>query len=234
MIGRRDLLIAGACVAAAGTAFGLRPRRRVSLQGAAKLDDIMPRRVGDWDSRDVSDLIAPQSSDSLMAKLYSETVGRVYTQRSTEAEIMMLLAHGDTQSNDLQLHRPEVCYPAFGFAISDSSAIDLPLGAGVGLPARQLVATAPGRKENIVYWSRLGEYMPIDGAQQRLDRLKTSMDGFVADGLLARFSMLGLDSAQSFATLVGFIRALVHAVPAAQRVALVGTPRAAKLAAQSA
>ena len=65
----------------------------------------------------------PTASDSLAAKLYGETVGRIYTQASTGAEIMMLLAHGDTQSNDLQLHRPEVCYPAFGFAISNSTAI---------------------------------------------------------------------------------------------------------------
>lgn len=231
MIARRDLLIGGACALAAGAAFALTPRHRISLQGTAKLDQFVPRQFGAWISRDVSDLIAPTTPDSLAAKLYGQTVGRIYTRGATGDEIMMLLAHGDTQSNDLQLHRPEVCYPAFGFAISNSSVIALPLAAGVTLPARQLVATAPGRQENIVYWSRLGEYMPVDGAQQRLDRLSTSMHGYVADGLLARFSMVGPDPSAAFAVLIPFIEQLVRATPANQRISLVGTMRASKLAA---
>jgi EpsI family protein len=233
MVARRDLLIAGACLAAAAGAYGLKPRRSVSLQGAARLDQFVPRKLGDWTSRDVSDLVAPPTPDSLAARLYGETVGRIYTQASTGAEVMMLLAHGNTQSNDLQLHRPEVCYPAFGFAITNSAAIEMPLPGGVTLPARHLVATAPGREENIVYWSRLGEYLPINGNQQRLDRLRTAMQGFVADGLLARFSMVGSDPQASFATLVPFIGQLVMAVPSRQRVSLIGTQRANQMAAHA-
>ena len=229
MIARRDLLIGGACVAAGAAAYELTPRHRISLQGSAKLEQIVPRRFGAWTSRDVSDLVAPQTPDSLMAKLYSEAVGRVYLHASTGAEVMMLLAHGDTQSNDLQLHRPEVCYPAFGFAISKSMAIALPLAGGVTVPARRLVAVAPGRQENIVYWSRLGEYLPIDGTQQRLDRLKTAMAGRVYDGLLARFSMIGSDTDTAFASVEGFIGELVLAVRGVQRVSLIGTTRASAM-----
>lgn len=230
MIGRRDLLIGGACLAGAAIAYELKPRRRVSLQGAAKLDQFVPRSFGGWTSRDVSDLVAPTTPDSLMAKLYEETVGRVYTQDSTHTEIMMLLAHGDTQSNDLQLHRPEVCYPAFGYAITNSQAIQLTLPGGVKLPARRLVATAPERQENIIYWSRLGEHFPVNGEQQRLDRLSTAMHGFVADGLLARFSMLGADPQAAFNISAAFIGELVQATPADKRISLVGTERAGKMA----
>jgi EpsI family protein len=231
MIARRDLLIGAACVAGAAIAYELKPRRKVSLQGAAKLEQFVPRRVGNWVSRDVSDLVAPTTPDSLMAKLYGETVGRVYTHDTTHAEIMMLLAHGDTQSNDLQLHRPEVCYPAFGYAISGSQPIQLRLAGGVNLPARRLVASAPERQENIIYWSRLGEHFPVNGEQQRLDRLSTAMHGFVADGLLARFSTLGADPELAFNTTAGFISDLVRAVPSDKRVSLIGTPRASEMAA---
>jgi EpsI family protein len=231
MINRRDLLIGGACLAAAGAAYGLKPRRRVSLQGSAKLEQVVPRRFAGWSSRDVSDLVAPKTEDSLAAKLYGETVGRVYAPLAGEIEIMMLLAHGDTQSNDLQLHRPEVCYPAFGFAISNSQPIQLPLPGGVKLPARRLVATAPGRQENIIYWSRLGEFLPTDGSQQRLDRLDTAMHGYVADGLLARFSVLGSDPGTAFEAVSDFIGQLVKAVPPGQRRSLIGSPRASAMAA---
>ena len=231
MIGRRDLLIGGACAAAGAAAYALKPRRRVSLQGEAKLDQIVPRRFADWTSRDVSDLVAPQTPDSLAAKLYGETVGRVYQQASTENEVMMLLAHGDTQNNELQLHRPEVCYPAFGFAISRSTAIRLPLPGGVHVPARRLVATAPGRQENIVYWSRLGEFLPSDGYEQRVDRLTTAMSGYVYDGLLARFSMLGSDPDAAFAVVEKLIDELIQAVPVQLRVSLIGTRFASAMAA---
>jgi EpsI family protein len=229
MIARRDLLIGGACVAAAAAAYGLTPRQRISLLGSAKLEQIVPRQFGTWTSRDVSDLVAPETPDSLMARLYSETVGRVYNQVSTGAAVMMLLAHGDTQSNDLQLHRPEVCYPAFGFAISRSTPIGLSLAGGVAVPARRLVAVAPGRQENIVYWSRLGEYLPTDGAQQRIDRLKTAMAGRIYDGLLARFSVLGSDTDAAFAMVQNFIGELVLAVRGPQRVGLIGTSRASAM-----
>ena len=231
MIARRDLLIGAACLVGAGVAYELKPRRKVSLQGAAKLEQFVPRTFGEWTSRDVSDLVAPTTPDSLMAKLYEETVGRVYTHGSSHAEIMMLLAHGDTQSNDLQLHRPEVCYPAFGYAITNSQPIQLPLPGNVNLPARRLVASAPERQENIIYWSRLGEHFPINGEQQRLDRLSTAMHGFVADGLLARFSMLSADPRQAFNTTVGFIGDLVRTVPADKRLSLIGTQRAGEMAA---
>jgi EpsI family protein len=229
MIGRRDFLIGAACAAAGTAAYGLQPRRRLSLQGSAKLEQIVPRQFGAWTSRDVSDLVAPQTPDSLMAKLYGETVGRVYQQATNGVEVMMLLAHGDTQSDELQLHRPEVCYPAFGFAISRSTPIALPLAGGVTVPARRLVAVAPGRQENIVYWSRLGEYLPIDGTQQRIDRLKTAMAGKVYDGLLARFSILGSDMDAAFQSLEGFIGELVLAVQGPLRVSLIGTSRASAM-----
>ena len=48
-----------------------------------KLTDILPRAFGDWTSRDVSDLYAPETPDSLAARLYGETVGRIYSHKDT-------------------------------------------------------------------------------------------------------------------------------------------------------
>src|SRR5690242_20670756 len=115
MIARRDLIMGAACVVAAGGAYALKPSRRVSLLDGTTIDEIVPRQVEKWAARDVGDLVAPVSRNSLEAKLYGEVVERIYRDSSSGAEIMMLIAHGDTQTNDLQLHRPEVCYPAFGF-----------------------------------------------------------------------------------------------------------------------
>ena len=231
MTSRRDLLLGGACAAAAAAAYELVPRRHVTLLHGETLASIVPRTLPGWTSRDVTDLVAPKIEGSLASRLYGETVGRVYQNAASGGEVMMLLAHGDTQSDDLQLHRPEVCYPAFGFAINDNHPIEIPFGSGVTLPSRSLVATAPERREVIVYWSRLGEYLPLDHKQQQIDRLKTAMAGVVADGLLARFSMVGLEPPAARALMLRFIPELVLAVTASKRAALVGSVRAAALSA---
>jgi EpsI family protein len=231
MIGRRDLIVGTACLAGAGAAYALQPRRHVSLlERGRTVEEIVPRAFTSWKSQDVTDLVAPKIEDSLASRLYGETVGRVYRNGDTGEEIMMLLAHGDTQSEDLQLHRPEICYPAFGFSISHSAVTEVGLAPRVTLPSRRLVAEAPDRRETIVYWSRLGEYLPLDRRQQQLDRLKTAMKGDIADGMLARFSMLGADSAAAVGVLERFIPVLVRAVAADNRDVLIGSQRAAALA----
>ena len=231
MTGRRDFLIGGACLAAAGAAYGLVPRRHVALLKAGlRMDDIVPTAFGEWTSRSVTDLVAPKEEDSLSSRLYGQTVGRIYSRPQGDGEIMMLLAYGDTQSDDLQLHRPEICYPVFGFAISHSEVVQLPLAPGASLPTRRLVADAPDRRETIMYWSRLGEFLPLDKKQQQIDRLRTAMDGNIADGLLARFSVLGADADLSTNLLASFIPPLLRAVAPGRRQALIGSKLAGALA----
>jgi EpsI family protein len=226
-------MIGAACLGAAGTAFALVPRRHVSLLARGDLvERIVPRKVADWTSRDESDLIAPKIEGSLVTKLYGETVGRVYSRAGGGGEIMMLMAHGDTQNDDLQLHRPEICYPAFGFAISQSGIMQLGVSSGVSVPSRMLVADAPDRRETIIYWSRLGEYLPLNRKEQQFDRVRTAMKGEIADGLLARFSVVGPDQAASMATMLEFIPLLVRATPAGLRDVLIGTLRASELRAR--
>ncbi|MBS0280307.1 MAG: EpsI family protein, partial [Proteobacteria bacterium] len=84
MIARRDFLIGGACCVGSGAAYALKPRRRTTLMdGGKKLNEILPPKLEGWTSRDVSDLVAPETPDSLAARLYGETVGRIYRQEST-------------------------------------------------------------------------------------------------------------------------------------------------------
>lgn len=230
MNGRRDFLIGSACMAAAAAAVALVPRRHAPLLApGAKLADVVPRAFQGWSSRDVSDLVAPKEEDSLAARLYGETVGRIYSNPGSPGEIMMLLAYGDTQSDDLQLHRPEICYPAFGFAISQSASMAMGLTPEVSLPSRHLVAEAADRRETILYWSRLGQYLPLDRKQQQLDRLFTAMKGEIADGVLARFSVAGREPDQALSIMKAFVPGLVRAVSARSRDVLIGTERAAAL-----
>jgi EpsI family protein len=227
---RRDTLIGLSCVAASVGAFAATPRRHVALMANGRLESLTPAAFGAWTSRDVSDLVAPKVEGDLVSRLYDHTLERIYTDAVSGAAVMVLLAHGDTQSNELQLHRPEVCYPAFGFEIASSRIQPLLLGPSALLPTRILVAEAPGRRENILYWTRLGEFLPTSENEQRLDRVKTALHGAIADGLLARFSLVADDTASAAASLSGFVAAFIKAVTPDGRAGFVGTELARALA----
>lgn len=231
MIARRDLLIGSASLGAAGLAYYLQPRQRQNLLSGARMADILPLRFGTWSAENADGLVQPKSEDELAAQLYSEMVGRIYSDSATGEQVMMLVAYGDTQSDLLQLHRPEACYPAVGFNLVESKVSRVQLTSDVVLPVRRVVATAPGRQENIVYWARIGDYLPASGNEQREVRLRTAMAGYVPDGVLVRFSAVGGDAVRSFDVIDHFIPTLLDAVAANKRKALVGSAVANAMAA---
>ncbi|HET9161608.1 MAG TPA: EpsI family protein, partial [Caulobacteraceae bacterium] len=163
---RRNIIIGAACLATVAAGETLRPRRHMSLLGGKQLTDVIPRGFGSWTSVDSTDLVAPREDNSLASKLYGQTVGRIYSDANSGFQVMMLAAHGETQSRDLQVHRPEVCYPAVGFSISRIESAPVALASGAVLTARQLVANAGQRREVILYWARVGEYFPQTGLEQ--------------------------------------------------------------------
>ncbi len=230
MIGRRDLLLGAGCVLGAGAAWAMVPRRHVSLLGARHMDAIVPRAFGEWTSADTTDLVAPTEPGSLASRIYGTTIGRIYRQASSGNELMMLIAHGDTQSDDLMIHRPEICYPAFGFSIASSQPVEVGLPGGGAIPSRALVARTTDRTENVLYWTRLGEYFPQNRKEQQFDRLRTALKGEIGDGVLFRLTQDSPDTAGSLAFMRGFAATLVQAMSPGDRAALVGTARSRSLA----
>ena len=230
MIGRRDLLLGSSSLGAAALAMVLKPHRHVSLLNGVPLREIIPIAVGEWQARDVSDLLDAREEGDLMSRLYGQTVERIYRNSRTSREIMMLFAYGSTQSNDLQLHRPEVCYPAFGFEIVSSELKLVPLTGKFGLPVKVLHAHSPSADETVIYWSRLGSFLPTNGGEQRIDRLKTTISGIIADGLLARLSMINSGQVLADAELLQFIHDLLVLIPVDRLPALIGTNAAKQVA----
>jgi EpsI family protein len=193
------------------------------------LADVLPLTVDNWSAETSDGLVQPKTEGELAATLYSEIVGRIYHNASTGAAIMMLAAYGETQSDLLQLHRPEACYPAVGFRLVSSKPATVTMAGGGTVPVRRVVAVAPGRQENIVYWTRLGDYLPDGSGAQREIRLKTAMEGYIPDGVLIRFSMTGDQSDEAFAIMDEFIPLLMQGVDPAQRKALIGTSLAKQM-----
>jgi EpsI family protein len=229
MTSRRELLIGAGCVVAAVGADRFRPHRNVRLLNGATMAQIVPASFGDWRSEDVGDPLAIHGPGTLSAKLYNELVTRVYRNSTNTREILMLLAYGGQQTDELQLHRPEVCYPAFGYTLIQNQPLDLHISPKATLPTRQILAMKDERNESVIYWTRMGEYLPVSGGEQREDRFRIATQGIIPDGLLARFSAVGADPAHAWRELEEFLPALLAAVAPDKRKVLIGTDRAIAL-----
>jgi EpsI family protein len=222
---RRQIILGATCVAAAGAAEALKPHRTARLLQGAALAAIAPKAFGAWTSEDVNDALALNAPGTLSAELYNEVMVREY-RNTAGAAVTLLLAYGARQTDTLQLHRPEICFPAFGYHLSRMESVMLPIANGLSLPARRMAASLSDLNESVVYWSRLGEYFPQDAEQQRAARFKTTLKGVVADGVLARLTTQNLYPESGWNLIYVFTREFLAAVAANQRKALVGTERA--------
>jgi EpsI family protein len=232
MMDRRDLLLGGACLVAAATAYELKPHKALKLLRGEKLAKIVPEKFGDWVAAEAEGegVVRPETAGTLAAHLYSEIIGRRYNNKTSGQQVMMLIAYGDTQSDLLQLHRPEICYPAVGFSLISAATTNIRLAPNATLPARRVVARKSDYQENIVYWTRLGEYLPTTAGEQRKARLATGMRGYIPDGGLFRFSVVGDDSAKAFQLLEGFLPEMILAIAPVRRVGLLGSRLSAETA----
>jgi EpsI family protein len=225
-VNRRDLLLGGAMLMAAGAGQALTPRRRlVLLPDGQRLEDIVPAAFGGWATVPSDNFVLPRSEGSLADRLYNQTLTRLYVGED-RLPVMLVIAYGAVQNDQLQLHRPEVCYKAIGFDILGSRVQRLGLaalyGPGAELPLRELEAVSPTRAEAISYWTRIGDDLPTDGSSQRLVKLRQQMAGYLADGVLVRLSTAAPASDAVFAELSGFARAMLGAMKADDRDVLLG------------
>ena len=232
MIGRRDLFVGAGCAAALGGAEFLRPRRTLKLlPEGGTMTALIPASFDEWRLGEGGDIVQPETPGSLASRLYSDRVARTYRREVPQVDdVMLLAAYGAAQSDVLQLHRPEVCYPAVGFTIVKRQLVQMPVAAGVTVPAVMLSAKAGNRIEDVVYWTRLGEALPQTSGDQRWARLKTAMEGYVGDGVLIRASMVRTDlDEEEFPKLTGFMSEMILATKPGARAALIGSQRAEAL-----
>lgn len=212
VLSRRHLLMGAGMLAVAGAAYARMPKRRFQNINNAKFEAMFPKAFGKWSTLPASELIMPPEGD-LTAKLYQHILTRTYVNGEGDS-VMFLVAYNSEQVNNVQVHRPEICYAASGFDIKDSRPVDVQVGGGKVIPARLVRAERVTRTENIIYWTRIGDDFPQSWTAQRIAMTKANLEGFYADGLLVRASSVDNDEAKSVALVSGFLQELVqHSAP---------------------
>jgi len=222
-LSRRHLLMGTALLAVSGLAFARSPARRYDDLTDEQFEALFPTAFGDWRTLPVSELVLPPESD-LADQLYQHILTRTYV-NSQGVGVMFLAAYNSMQLNNVQLHRPEICYYAGGFSIDLSEPHPLEVSAAgqeFVVPARAVTAVQGSRYENILYWTRIGEDFPQSWVAQRLAMTKANIEGYLADGLLLRMSVINKDHEQSLRDMQGFINDMLAHTKQGTRNLLVG------------
>ena len=217
----RSLLIGLAMLAGAGLTLALTPRLKMADQGPKiSLETMIPKQIGDWK---LDETITPIFSPDVQANLdriYNQMLNRTYINSQGE-RIMLTIAYGGDQNATMQVHRPEVCYPALGFRVGETSK-DFIDTDGAKIPVMKLVATQGPRIEPITYWVMIGESAVRGHIEQFFARLKYGLTGEIPYGILIRVSTISANESQSYRTEEQFVRDMLRAVPVQDRRILTG------------
>ena len=196
---------------------------------AFQLDTLVPRQFGEWTevpSLKQTDLTIQRDPGS-EAVLYDQTLMRTYSRSRDGAVVMMALAYGSEQRQDLKLHRPELCYYSQGYQVQNKQFVTLNLTPGLQVNAVTLLTRNPVRIEPVTYWMRVGKGIVRNSTESRIRIFKEGLAGNIPDGLLVRVSTVAAEPAginAGYQTQLEFLQALYGSLPESGKQLFVGVP----------
>lgn len=224
---RRAVLASLLMGAAAVAAWRMTPTRRMAtLHGELNLEAQVPKQFGEWqfDTSAPGGVVNPQQEE-LLKQLYSQILSRTYVHRSTGQRVMLSIAYGNDQRDGLQMHYPEICYPAQGFRLVSNRKVDLVVG-GLSIPARRLETVFGNQRfEPVTYWTVIGETAVRGGTDKKIAEMRYGFEGLIPDGLLFRVSSIDRDTVAALALQDQFVTSLLAAVSDGVRARLAGVDR---------
>ena len=200
----------------------LTPTKKIAdQQEKIDLEIMIPTKFGDWRiDKSIIPLQVDAETQAMLDKIYNQTLSRTYV-NSLGERIMLSVAYGGDQSDNLAVHKPEVCYYAQGFEVMKTFADELLTQYGK-LPIKRLLAIKGYRNEPITYWITIGNKAVLPGIDEKLQQLKYGLTGNVPDGMLVRVSSIDSDKNKAYQLQNIFIEDLLSAVNVYERTRLIG------------
>ncbi|ADQ84988.1 exosortase C-terminal domain/associated protein EpsI [Methylovorus sp. MP688] len=193
-----------------------------SSQAVVNFDEVFPKKIGKWTEES-----SPYLQVGLVAKgqyedeksleqPYDQVLMRSY--RHEDGTIVMLaLAYAKQQTQDVKIHRPEVCYEAQGFHIlNKSNSIFKAEDIQSPINMVRLLVASDDRTEAISYWIRIGNAYPTSPLEMRKKIFMDGLSGQVDDGILVRVSTIVEDPSNveaSYKKQEDFLQELLEATP---------------------
>lgn len=182
---------------AASLAWALTPTRHLADRiQVMQLETMVPKSFGDWrELPSASAAVVDTGRQKEIDRIYSAVLSRAYVNDQNYL-VMLSIAYGRDQSDGLELHQPEVCYPAQGFTVANSRPSRLWL-ENRSVPATQLDTSQGSRVEPVTYWTVVGEQNYRGGLAKKFAQMSYGFHGDVPDGMLVRISSIDPESSNA-------------------------------------
>lgn len=199
-------------LAAAALAAALRPTISLADERAPiNLGAMVPTQFGAWSEQlHVQTQIVNPQQQLVLEQIYSQTLTRTYV-NSAGYRIMLSIAYGKNQSDALQLHKPEICYPAQGFTLLDKQPAELSLPAQK-IRTTQLKTQLGARHEPVTYWTVVGDEVAKSSTDKKLIEMRYALNNRVPDGMLIRVSSIDRNNANAYAMQNQFAADMIQAI----------------------
>jgi EpsI family protein len=229
---RVGVVLASIAILTAALLAHLLVPRELMARSSATLDlqQVIPNQFGNWKLLpNLAPVPAAEpegfvETETNSARIYSQEVGRGYTDNHGNV-VMLMVAYGPVQNYRLKAHRPEICYTAAGFRISNQRVASVSWRDGAQpIKTTRLIAERESRFEPVTYWMRVGNDIATGVIDRQIIRLQYGLRGIIPDGALVRVSTVGLAEDSSFKVQDQFIRELLAAIPARDLKFFTGTP----------
>lgn len=192
-----------------------------STKPEINLEQIIPKNFDNWIELEQSTLqiINPQQKQ-ILSLIYSQTFSKSYI--NTNGRVVMLsIAYGTNQSDNVSLHYPEVCYPAQGFQVLSSEKGELNTGINT-IPVKRLSTRLGNRMEPITYWTTIGDQVVRGGIETKIAQLKYGFKGEIPDGLIFRISSISSDTKYGYDIQEEFAKKLIAKLAPESRFNIIG------------
>lgn len=219
---QQTLFISVAMFLSIGLAWAISPHTMLAKErGQLNLETVVPKKFGDWRTEDTASQIVNPELQAALNKIYNQTLSRTYINSKGEG-IMLSIAYGGDQEDNLQVHFPQGCYRGQGFAVGKVTQHRMTTPYGT-IPVSRMVATLGARVEPVTYWIVIGDKTTDTGWSMKKAKLDYALRGVVPDGMLVRVSTITPDAAQAYALEQQFSAAMLEAIPAKERHRFIGS-----------
>ncbi|MDP3538782.1 MAG: EpsI family protein [Azonexus sp.] len=186
----RNIILLVLMLVTAGLAIAMRPTHKIADQGPeVVLETMIPTVFSEWrEEKQASTQIIDPRTKEMIEKAYSQTLTRTYV-NADGYRIMLSIAYGTDQSDSMQVHKPESCYPAQGFVLHSKNKGTLPVRNGL-IPVTRLHTSLGLRSEPVTYWITVGNFVIQSGENKKLIELSYGLNGKIPDGMLIRVSSI--------------------------------------------
>lgn len=218
------LILAAALMASvSGLGKWAQPTTRMAdLEKREPLTNVFPEHIGRWRlDHAVVNVPLPPDVAAQIQKIYTEVVERTYIGPDGE-RMMVTIAYGRDQSDGFKVHRPEICYAAQGFTVSDPVPGQLSFGGPRPIDVIRVDTNKGNRFEPVTYWMVIGDTVVNTPLTHKLHQIRYAFHGVIADGLLVRISSFSQDPAEAYAKQDAFTKEWASIVPVSQRSRLFG------------